>query len=114
MCHALVEEITNIQHCDWQPDSHISDALSRYLASTFVQTINGTMIYGICVKGIWNMVIGFVANCIYGITRYPLYSVEYCSIFLAHWGQVTHICVGNLTIIGLDNGLSPGRRQAII
>ena len=24
------------------------------------------------------------------------------------------ICVGNLTIIGSDNGLSPGRRQAII
>ena len=24
------------------------------------------------------------------------------------------ICVGKLTIIGLDNGLSPGRRQAII
>ena len=25
-----------------------------------------------------------------------------------------YICVGNLTIIGPDNGLSPGRRQAII
>ena len=25
-----------------------------------------------------------------------------------------HICVGNLTIIGSDNGLLPGRRQAII
>ena len=24
------------------------------------------------------------------------------------------MCVANLTIIGLDNGLSPGRRQAII
>ena len=24
------------------------------------------------------------------------------------------MCVGNLTIIGSDNGLSPGRRQAII
>ena len=33
---------------------------------------------------------------------------------LTHWGQVTHICVGNLTIIGSDNGLLPGRRQAII
>ena len=31
-----------------------------------------------------------------------------------HSGRVTHICVGNLTIIGSDNGLSPGRRQAII
>ena len=36
------------------------------------------------------------------------------SYFLTHWGRVTHICVGNLTIIGSDNGLSPGRRQAII
>ena len=33
---------------------------------------------------------------------------------LTHWGRVTHICVGNLTINGADNGLSPGRRQAII
>ena len=33
---------------------------------------------------------------------------------LAHWGRVTHICAGKLTIIGSDNGLSPGRRQAII
>ena len=35
-------------------------------------------------------------------------------IFLTHWGRVTHICVGRLTIIGSDNGLSPGRCQAII
>ena len=33
---------------------------------------------------------------------------------LTHWGRATHICVGKLTIIGSDNGLSPGRRQAII
>ena len=32
---------------------------------------------------------------------------------LTHWGRVTHICVGNLTRIGSDNGLSPGRRQCI-
>ena len=35
-------------------------------------------------------------------------------ITLTHWGRVTHICVVKLTIIGSDNGLSPGRRQAII
>ena len=33
---------------------------------------------------------------------------------LTHWGRVTHICVSKLTNIGSDNGLSPGRRQAII
>ena len=27
---------------------------------------------------------------------------------------MTHICVSRLTITGSDNGLSPGRRQAII
>ena len=27
---------------------------------------------------------------------------------------MTHICVGNVTIIGADNGLPPSRRQAII
>ena len=35
-------------------------------------------------------------------------------ICLTHWGLETHICAGNLTIICSDNGLSPGRRQAII
>ena len=33
---------------------------------------------------------------------------------LYHWVRVTHICVSNSTIIGLDNGLSPVRCQAII
>ena len=31
-----------------------------------------------------------------------------------NWGRVTHICIGNINIIGSDNGLSPGRCQAII
>ena len=34
--------------------------------------------------------------------------------YLTHWGRVTHICISKLAIIGSDNGLSPGRRQAII
>ena len=37
-----------------------------------------------------------------------------CSEILTHWGRVTHICVISLIIIGSDNGLLPGRRQAII
>ena len=45
--------------------------------------------------------------------------IEYISLtftftYLTHWDRVTHVCVHNLTINGLDNGLSPGRRQAII
>ena len=38
----------------------------------------------------------------------------YRPIMLTHWGRVTHICVIESTIIGSNNGLSPGRRQAII
>ena len=42
----------------------------------------------------------------------------YCGIYelglLTHWGRVTQIFVSKLNIIGSDNGLSPGRRQAII
>ena len=33
---------------------------------------------------------------------------------LTQGGRATQLCVGNLTIIGSDNGLSPGRRQAVI
>ena len=36
------------------------------------------------------------------------------NVSLTFWGRATHICVSKLTIIGSDNGLSPGRRQAII
>ena len=45
---------------------------------------------------------------------YPGAAVFIYTHCLIHWGRVTHICVGNLTIIGPDNGLSPSRRQAII
>ena len=36
------------------------------------------------------------------------------NIYWTHWGPVTHVSVSKVTIIGPDNGLSPGRRQAII
>ena len=41
-------------------------------------------------------------------------SLEYLWGDLTYWGRVTLICVGNLAIIGSDNGLSPDQRQAII
>ena len=47
------------------------------------------------------------------VNVYRAATVETC-MELTHWGRVTHICVNKLTIIGSDNGLSPGRRQAII
>ena len=35
-------------------------------------------------------------------------------VFMSYSGRVTHIYVSNLIIIGSDNGLLPGRHQAII
>ena len=40
-------------------------------------------------------------------------SIKYPKL-LTHWGRVTHICASKLTIIGPNNGLSPGRCQAIV
>ena len=34
------------------------------------------------------------------------------SSMMQFWGQMTHNCVGKLTIIGSDNGLLPGRRPS--
>ena len=48
---------------------------------------------------------------------------KYVSALIVHWfyfwllthrGRLTHICLRGLTIIGSNNGLAPGRRQAII
>ena len=36
------------------------------------------------------------------------------AMLLTHWGRVTHLCVSKLASIASDNGLSPGRRRAII
>ena len=48
------------------------------------------------------------------ISQCPMFGKYHFVQGLTHWGRVTHICVGKLTIIGSDNGLSPDRRQAII
>ena len=40
-----------------------------------------------------------------------IYALNSC---ITHLGRETHICVSILSIIGSDNGLSPGRRQTII
>ena len=54
--------------------------------------------------------------CIYFVSTYVILVSTWGILCrcLTHWGRVTHICVSKLTIIGSDNGLSPGRHQAII
>ena len=53
-------------------------------------------------------------NVIYARPNYLTNHVNLNGTRLTHWGRVMHICVSKLTIISSDNGLSPGRRQAII
>ena len=43
-----------------------------------------------------------------------LLSAEQSQAGLTHWGRVTQIYVSRVAVIGSDNGLSPGCRQAII
>ena len=46
--------------------------------------------------------------------RFTARPLSISPLALTHWGKAKHICVSKLTIIGSDNGLSLGRRQAII
>ena len=48
------------------------------------------------------------------MTSWDLARDKGLQVTLTHWSRVTHICVSKLNTIGSDNGLSPGRRQAII
>ena len=49
-----------------------------------------------------------------GKAKIKLFNICLKIAHLTNWGRVTHICIGELTIIGSDNGLSPGWRQSII
>ena len=62
--------------------------------------------------GVWGIGQGLHQAHIDSVEVLPHFEVNHPP--LTHWGRVTHICVSKLTIIGSDNGLSPGRRQAII
>ena len=41
-------------------------------------------------------------------------SPRYMYVMITLWGRVTHVCISKLIIVGPDNGLWPGRHQAII
>ena len=78
------------------PDTLYCHMVSQNLVST--SSSNGLMHYGLMAPG------HYLSQC-------WLTGVD---LSLTHWGLVTHLCISKLTITGLDNGLSPGRRQAII
>ena len=62
-----------------------------------------------CVKpSIWSKIIQWLFS-----PKFCTYTVNTWDIS-THWGRVTHICVNKPTVIGSDNGLSPGQCQAIM
>ena len=90
----ILESLTNY---DKHPTSYLN----------FVSYRGVTIYAGLLYTQIWHLC----------FRRYPVswWRISGWRLFLlTYWGRVTHICVSKLTIIGSDNGLSPGRRQAII
>ena len=61
---------------------------------------------------VFNLIV--LTNNLMGLITINQNIILFSNTQLTHWGRVTHICVGKLTIIGSDNGLSPDRCQAII
>ena len=55
----------------------------------------------------------YLRHLFYAPSSFVHHFVAICK-FQPHWGHVTHKCVSKIIIIGSNNGLLPGRRQAII
>ena len=80
------------------------------------------MAWPVLVSCVWMQCVHIMITCV----RWPPYLTPFGQHFvntkhiywyylaLTHWCRVMCICVGNLTIAGSDNGLSPGWRRAII
>ena len=99
------------------------------MSQTVLYLLHSTSVVPFYIDLIWTLFITKKAQTEFSVTRdfEILYSNLRCDqsikqigylqlpiFILTHWGQVTHIWVSKLTITGSDNGLSPGRRQAII
>ena len=100
-CHSLVTVTVNPALCRWVRSFHLF-VLQSFKANILNHSVR-----------LWNIVIFFRSDgkmFVCGKAR----EVRSCFMCLTHWGRETHICVSKQIIIGSDNGLSPGRRQAII
>ena len=103
--HTLDQCYTDVTELPWRPKS----PAKRLFIEQCIQADDSEKKDGSALPALLAPNLQSVYLC--GFQNHMYYSV---SGYLTHWGRVTHICVGNLTIIGTDNGLSPGRRQAII
>ena len=91
-------------HASWSNESVI-------LAISF---FNQQCILGNCISILWMYSIYNSLRTSVPWIQHKAIICKTTAMILTHWGRVTQICVSKLTIIGSDNGLWPGRRQAII
>ena len=88
-------------------NNHLHDRNAGHAIVFIVSSEQGISVSNNLQQGSWKICFSAdLTKCIYLLTSKYTY-------LLTHRGRVTHICVGNTTIIGSDDGLSPGRRQAI-
>ena len=90
-------------------DKHAAYIHEVVVRNEFLPSVRFTISRLLIVKAAWNPTSLKHLMCVY-----KYISIKPRTRVFTHWGRVTHICVGNLTTIGSDNGLSPGRRPAII
>ena len=120
----LVSQIsaTNVGFAhDWLGLSHPSqDQMAAILQTTFSNAFSSMKSFVFQFEFHWSFFPkGPIDNkpALVQVMADPVHQCTYAALEgdeLTHWGQATHICPSKLTIIGSDNGMSPGRRQAII
>ena len=79
----------------------------------YVVCYNDRLLFHIVISGLLFVCFSSVFICLLVSSLFVMN--EYGNIIgLTHWGRLTHKYISRLNIIDSDNGLSPGRRQAII
>ena len=102
-CGIWINQIMNANDSVFWTKSHLN--WQEFSSDVFFSRV-GSTIWGVAVCYIFLLHV-YYQFLLINDSRNP-------AMTLTHWGRVTHICIGNLNIIGSDNGLSPERRQAII
>ena len=93
-------EIDHQHHC-------VACCTQRFIRGIEVHISSASNLQHICSKDVGSIVnIYHRSQFQYGSTNFPVVGLGEMS-----FNSLRHICVGNLTIIGSDNGLLPGRRK---
>ena len=97
--------------CSCRPSHHVTFSVPKYSAEWYPIFMDHDLQIMIALHQ--TIYLSYFPVNLITSTKHRILDVKH-GVKLTHWGRVTHICVGKLTNIGSDNGLSPGRRQAVI